>query len=111
MYVHFTVSSILSAVGLLLLWLVVQFVLIPYLRVEIRRRRSRNHTPQPEEIWTYEGGILYIDAVGPTGVEVFMIDPKTRTPYKWKDTWPEWQQRLRVKVLWYTGQRRPLGNG
>jgi hypothetical protein len=66
--------------------------------------------PQPEEIWMQDDALLYVDSVNTTGIELMSFDPDTKQFHRWKDTWSEWQERLKVRTLWYTGQRRPLGN-
>jgi len=96
---------------ILVLSLLLHFVFVPFLRLEIRRRRARAHTPQQEELWVQDGELLYIDATSPTGVEIIHWDANGKTINKWKDTWPEWQERVRARALWYTGQRKALGNG
>lgn len=97
-------------VALLILWLLTQFVIVPYIQVEIKRRASRDHIPQPEELWVQDGELLYIDAINPSGVELMTFNPKTKRFDKWKDSWAEWQIRLKVRSVYYTGQRRPLGD-
>lgn len=105
---RFTQDVFLS-VGILCAWLLIQFLLVPYIRLQIRRRASREHTPQPEEIWVQDDGILYIDAVSPSGVELLTYDG--RTILKWQDTWDQWHDRLKKRTVWFTGQRRPLKHG
>lgn len=87
-----------------------QFLVLPWYRIELRRKSSRTHAPQPEELWMQDEQLLYITAIGPTGVEIMQYDPVTKQMNKWKDTWPDWQARLHTRVLWFTGERRPLGN-
>lgn len=96
---------------LLVTWLAAQFVLVPFIRQEMRRRAARKHTPQPEEIWVQDDELLYIDATSPSGVEIIHWDAQGKTVNRWKDTWPEWQKRVSARNLWWTGQRKPLGNG
>lgn len=100
------------ALGLIALWITTQFVVLPYLRMEQRRRQSRLHRPQAEEIWVQDDQLLYIDAVHPAlGVEIMTLDDSgdTRKMNRWRDTWPEWDARLQKRVVWFTGERRPLG--
>lgn len=107
-------QALFSALLVMLLigiWLITQYALVPYIRLQRRRSTSRQHSPQPEEIWVQDEGLLYIDAVGPTGVEIMTFDPRTKQLNKWKDTWPEWQKRLEMRTVWFTGERRPLGRG
>jgi hypothetical protein len=100
----------ITIIILIVIFLLLQFVLVPYIRLQIRRKASRDHRPQPEEIWVQDDGIIYIDAVGPTGVEIMTFDPNTHTFHKWKDTWADWERRVQMRTVYYTGQRRPLGN-
>jgi hypothetical protein len=95
--------------SLLIIVALSHFIILPFIRQEMRRHAARRHTPQPEEIWIQDGEILYIDATSPTGVEIIHFDGKTMN--RWKDTWVEWQQRLKVRNIYWTGQRRPLGRG
>jgi hypothetical protein len=103
-----TVRYVLLGVGLVCAWLLAQFLVVPFIKLQLRRRESRTHVPQPEEVWMQNDSMLYIDAVSASGVELMSYDPINKTFYRWKDSWPEWQQRLKLHTLWYTGQRRPL---
>jgi hypothetical protein len=96
-----------AAVGTVLIGLV-QFVVVPFIKVEIRRRTSRARIPQPMDIYQQDDTILYIVEVGPTGVELMSVDPITRSVSQWKDSWESWQKRLQLRVVYFTGQRRPL---
>ena len=98
------------ALILVVLWLLTQFVLIPYIKLQVRRKASSTHPPQPEEIWVQDDQIIYIASINPTGVELMTFDPATRQFHRWKDTWAEWQTRLRIRNVWFTGERRPLGD-
>jgi hypothetical protein len=92
--------------GILLLLLV--FVLLPWLRLELRRRQSQGVRPEAEQIWMQDGDLIYIDYVDRTGVGIIAYSAAGGAN-KWKDTWPEWQQRCRYRSMWFTGQKRPLG--
>lgn len=102
------IMDIAVAVGLLCAWLLTQFLILPYIKLQMRRRESREHIPQAEEIWVQDEGMLYIDAVSASGVELMTFDPINKTLHRWKDSWPEWQQRLKVRTVFYTGRREPL---
>lgn len=101
--------DIIFGLVILALVLLTQFVLLPYLRVQAKRRESMSHRPQPEEIWVQNDGIIYIDAVTSMGVEIMAYDPNGKTFFKWRDSWEQWNQRLKTHTLYYSGQRRPLG--
>jgi hypothetical protein len=101
-------NDFLFALGILICWLLAQFLILPYIKLQMRRRESWTHTPQPEEIWMQDSDLLYVDAVSSSGVELMSYDVKNGTFFKWKDTWDEWNKRLKMRTLWYTGQRRPL---
>lgn len=101
------IAAILSAMTIL--WLVTQFVIAPYIRLEIRRSQARKRTPQPEDIYIQDGDLLYVDAVTPMGVELMTFDPRTKQFNRWRDSWSEWARRLELRCVWYTGHRRPLG--
>jgi hypothetical protein len=81
---------------------------VPWFRLYARRRESWAHVPLPEEIWVQDDGILYIEGVSESGVEILSIDSVTRRPERWKDSWAEWRARLRARTVYFTGTRRPL---
>lgn len=90
-----------------------QFVIVPYVRLQIKRRASFEHIPQPEEIWVQDDGILYIDGVNQSGVELMTIilnNDGTKRLERWKDSWDDWQARLHARTVFFTGQKRPLGD-
>lgn len=97
--------EIVGGVMLLACW---QLVGLPYVRLAIRRRQSRKHIPQAGEIWIQPGAMLYVEAVGPIGVEVMAVDEETKAVSKWRDDWQQWQQRLSVNGAYFSGQSRPL---
>lgn len=104
-----TIGTIIFLVMLMFVLIVV----IPYIKTQAKRREGRGHTPQPEEIWVQDDGILYIDGVNQSGVELMTITiakDGTKNFQRWKDSWPEWYERLKVRTVFFTGQRRPLGN-
>jgi len=76
-----------------------QFVLVPWLRLAARRRESRAHMPQPEELWVQDDGLLYISAVSAEGVELLTLDAQTKRLHQWMDTWPEWQRRCKLRTI------------
>ena len=86
-----------------------RYVLGPYLVLQARRKASKDHAPQPEEIWMQDDQLLYIDGVNATGVELMCFDPDTRQFHRCKDSWDEWKARLKARTVWFTGQSRPLG--
>lgn len=90
-------------------WLIV----IPYIRLQMKRKESRAHMPQAEEIWVQDDGILYIDEVNQSGVNIMTITVAkdgTQNFQRWKDSWEEWHARLHTRTVFFTGQKRPLGN-
>lgn len=105
------IVSLLLLLGMITCFVVAAvFVIVPYIKLQMRRKASRLHMPQPEEIWMQDDALLYVDSVNPSGIELMSFDPDTKQFHKWKDSWGEWNERLRVRTLWYTGQRRSLGN-
>ena len=94
-------------IALPLLLLAAYFVLVPWLRLTMRRRASRKHTPQPTELWVQDDALLYIEHVDATGVELLTFD-RQRHMHRWKDTWADWTTRLQNRTVWFTGQARPL---
>jgi hypothetical protein len=99
------------ALGVLILVLT-QLVVIPYIRLQAKRRESFEHVPQPEEIWVQDDGILYIDGVNQSGVELMTISitkDGTRNFQRWKDSWEDWHARIHSRTVFFTGQKRPLG--
>lgn len=113
MTISIPVWLVAGAVGLFLLVVLVAVALLvalPYITLEYKRRKSRAIRPQPEQIWMQDEDLLYIDSVDGTGVEIIHWERGGSTINRWKDTWPEWEVRLRARVLWYTGVRRPLGD-
>ena len=108
------IAWLASLAIVVLLVLLITYVVVPYVRLQRMRAASRLHSPQPEEIWVLDEGIMYINAVTPTGVEILYTctHPATGKPEisQWKDTWEDWQKRLQLRTVYFTGQRRPLGN-
>jgi len=93
--------------------LLLPFVLagIPYLRLEWRRHQSRQHRPMPQELWLQDRAeLLYIEAVDQAGVSLLTLDPTTRQLLRWVDSWATWHQRLRVRVVTYTGRSAVLNS-
>lgn len=89
---------------------VVQFVAVPWIRLELKRRAARARRPQAEEIWLQDRDqLFYIDHVGPNGVSLYCMDADKQFT-RWTDSWEEWEARLRARVVVYTGMKRPLGN-
>jgi hypothetical protein len=101
--------AIVGGEALLVLMVIalIGWVIVPYVRLSRLRKRALDVTPQAQQIWVQEGDILYILDTNHTGVKCVSIhDGKSFT---WWDSWPQWQQRLQNRVVWYTGQQRPLG--
>jgi hypothetical protein len=98
-----------ALIGAPALYALSRYVLGPYLMLQARRRESRSHIPKPQEIWMQDGGMLYITGVNDSGVEILAYDGAGKVS-KWKDSWPEWHERLRLRSVWFTGNTRPLGN-
>jgi hypothetical protein len=99
---------LIAAVIVLVLVLVIVYVLVPYRRLRKARANSREHLPQANEIWIQDDQLLYIEHSDVTGVECLAFDPDTKTPYRWKDTWTAWNERLDKRVVYFTGQRQSL---
>lgn len=104
------VISFTSAVILTIVVTVGVLLVFPWFRLEYRRRRSRKIRPKPEQIWMQDEDILYIDAVDQFGVELIHWGPGAKGINRWKDSWPEWELRLKTRVVWFTGATSPLGN-
>jgi lipopolysaccharide export LptBFGC system permease protein LptF len=103
----------IGAIASIIMLILVLLVVIPYIKLQAKRREARGHTPQPEEIWVQDDGILYVDNVNQQGVELMTITiakDGTKNFQRWRDSWPEWHERLRVRTVFFSGQRRPLGN-
>ena len=98
-----------AGVALIVIALIVFLVVVPYFKLQALRRKSWEHVPQPQEIWMQDDALIYINDVNPTGVLIVSMDSRGRAT-TWKDTWEDWHKRLRSRTLWYTGQKRPLGN-
>lgn len=99
----------IGVIGMLALTLL---VIIPYIKLQAKRREARKRIPQPEEIWVQDDGILYVDSVNEFGVELMTItlsNDGRKNFQRWKDTWPEWNERLRIRTVFFSGERRPLG--
>lgn len=105
-----TLQTLLILIPGVMLIALIFFVAVPFVRLEMRRRQSRKVAPSPEQIWIQDGDLIYIDFVDSTGVGI-ISSLGNGNVVKWKDSWPQWRQRLQDRVLWYTGQSRPLGGG
>ena len=103
------VYGVLIAFGILGFFSLMRYVILPYFVLQRRRAASASHVPQPEEIWVQDDSIFYVDTVSPTGVELMSLDPQSKQFMRWKDSWPEWQQRLKSRTVFFTGNKRPLG--
>lgn len=99
----------IQALVLVVLWAILQFLVLPYVRLQQKRAAARKHKPQPEEIWVQDDGIIYIHKVDASGVEWLTFAPETKEFTAWKDTWGQWAERLELRTVWFTGQRQPLG--
>jgi hypothetical protein len=102
------IGDILVSAGIMVGALLVQYVAVPYVRLQRRRRDSRRHIPEPQEIWVQDDGVIYVDAVTTMGVELMAFNDQSRTYYRWRDSWDDWNKRLRVKTCYFTGERTPL---
>jgi hypothetical protein len=93
--------TVLEQLGALILFLgvvsVAQLILLPLAKIEIKRRASRSHIPQPGEIWVQDTEALYVVAVGPSGVELRSVGAV------WQDTWDDWTTRLKRRSVYWTG--------
>ena len=94
--------------AVVMVFLLVRYVIEPFVLLQRRRQQSRSHAPQPEEIWVQDDGILYVAGVNDEGVELLSYDAEGGKLYQWRDTWQEWNHRLRVKACYFSGQRKPL---
>ena len=96
---------IATLLTVLLLLLALVLVAVPMLKLEYRRRASRSHRPMPQELWLQDRDqLLYIEAVDYAGVSLLTLDPSTRELLRWTDSWGAWQERLRVRVVTFTGR-------
>jgi hypothetical protein len=104
------IGAVIAVIVTLIVLLALFFVALPYARLQAKRREAWGRIPQPEELWVQNKGLLYIDATDATGIDLISIDPESgRQVHKWKDSWEDWQRRLKAHTVFYTGQRRPLG--
>jgi len=99
-------GSLLIVCGL---YALTRYVVIPYVRLSMKRHEAMTHIPTREEIWVQNDQLLYIDEVNASGVELLAYDSRTNQAYRWSETWDQWQHRLNSHTLFYTGQKRPLG--
>lgn len=97
----------LSIISNLLLTAVLVVVVVPWFRLMMKRRASRSHIPQPGECWVQSDGMLYVLTTGTNGVELISVDGAS-SPQRWTDTWDQWQQRLKINGVYFSGERRPL---
>jgi hypothetical protein len=87
------------------LLLTLVLVAMPMLKLEFRRRVSRHHRPQPQELWLQDRTeLLYVEGVDYAGVHLLALDPSRGQVIRWTDSWPTWSERLRRRVVWYTGR-------
>jgi hypothetical protein len=100
--------DIVAVIVMLLIVLFVRYVVEPYIKLQQRRKQSRLHNPEPFELWVQDDGMLYIAAVSQQGVELISFDPITRQPSRWVDSWDAWRERLRTRVVFFSGQKREL---
>jgi len=93
------------------LYLLGRYVVAPYVVLSIKRSMSRDHKPQQTELWWQEGTLLYIAGVNDSGVEIISATENEggKVTYEtWKDSWTDWHTRLRVRMIYFTGERRSL---
>jgi hypothetical protein len=99
------------AISVILFVVLLRYVVVPYIVLRLKCAESRKHAPQPDELWYQDGGLLYIINTDAQGVEIMHATPNDKggtDTGTWKDTWEEWNKRLRVRTVFYTGERRPL---
>ena len=80
------------------------------LRLELRRHASRRHRPCAHELWRQDDGLLYIENVTASGVTLLAYDPVQRNATRWVDSWAAWNERLRRRVVVYTGRSAELAH-
>jgi len=86
-------------------------VAVPWLRLEFWRRASQSHRPQATELWLQDRDqLLYVEAVTEQGVSLLTLDPSRQQLLRWTDSWPVWQERLRVRVVTFTGRTGVLNS-
>jgi hypothetical protein len=101
-------SQLMLTAAVLLLALVM-LLLVPWARLELRRRGSRQHRPCAQELWLQDRDqLLYVEAVTEAGVHLLTLDPSRQQLLRWTDSWPVWRERLRVRVVWFTGRTEAL---
>jgi len=94
------------ALVLLALLVVARYVLAPWLKLELRRRRSRHIVPAAGQVWAQDDGVLWVESTDATGV--WLVTLHAGTLRRWQDTHEAWRERLNRRALWFTGQRREL---
>ena len=105
-----TTAIVLASLYLMGFVLIFAIVVLPWIRLELKRRASRSIRPVAQQIWVQDGELLYVTDVNPTGVELMSWNSERREVNRWKDTWPEWQRRLEIRSIFYSGEKRPLGD-
>jgi hypothetical protein len=98
---------IVALVCILLLLLPFVAVAGPWARIELNRPLSRAHRPMAQELWLQDRTqLLYVQAVSDAGLTLLTFEPSTRQLLRWTDSWAQWGERLRVRVVTYTGRMR-----
>lgn len=98
------------SIGMVVCWAIIWFVLRPFIQQELRRRVSRQHRPQPQELWLQDHDmLLYITNVGPNGVSIAYYNGQKLE--QWTDSWEDWERRLYARTVIFTGKKSPLVPG
>jgi hypothetical protein len=85
------------------------FLSLPLLRLETQRRLSRVHRPQPNELWSQDSGtLLFIEHTDALGIHILAVDRESHAVTRWTDTWPQWGERCRKRVVLFTGRSGSL---
>jgi hypothetical protein len=83
-----------------------RYVLIPWCRLEHRRRQSRGVSVAANQLWVQDNDLLWVESVDKTGI--WIVTLSGGKAHRWQDSHVSWQRRIRNRVLWFSGQSRPL---
>ncbi len=90
--------AVLIGVSTRLGTMIVIFIIVPWLRIQYRRRQSRRVKPRADQIWIQEGAYLIVKNVNQHGIELTALDGQARET--WFEPWHQWHQRLKINVCY-----------
>jgi hypothetical protein len=98
----------LALIALIVVLIPCVFFGLKLARLETQRHASRAHIPMPNELWTQDGQLPYVEHADAQGVHLLTFDPRTHVLTRWADTWNAWSERCRARVVIFTGRRGSL---